>query len=309
MANISEWSTTAASNNSASPDGFPENMAPAGLNDSAREVMAAISKWYDDMTGSLTSAGTGAAYTLTTNNAHAALSDIPVTVFVAHTASTLGGSGTAPTLSIDATGAKTIKKRHDVDLAAGDIEAGQLVVVARNATDDTYELISASGGDTDVQRLFSAQGDLIIGATSGTATALAIGSASTILTSDGSTAAWSAPAAVTLPSPDFTSSASTVTLATQLDLPHSLGAAPTLVRVVLKCATTDLGYAVGDEVEWATSVGQGTGSQIVGAAVMADATNITISQAATSIRLPNKSTGADGAITVGNWNWIARAWA
>lgn len=48
MSDISAWSTTASSNNSASPDGWPEGMAPSGVNDSARENMAAIRTWYDD---------------------------------------------------------------------------------------------------------------------------------------------------------------------------------------------------------------------------------------------------------------------
>ena len=48
MSNISAWSTSAASNSSASPDGFPEGMAPSGVNDSAREVMAAVRRWYID---------------------------------------------------------------------------------------------------------------------------------------------------------------------------------------------------------------------------------------------------------------------
>lgn len=39
-----KWSATAASNNSASPDGLPEGMAPAGVNDSMREIMAAIKR-------------------------------------------------------------------------------------------------------------------------------------------------------------------------------------------------------------------------------------------------------------------------
>lgn len=48
MSNISAWSTSAAANNSASPDGFPEGMAPSGVNDSAREVMGAVKRWYVD---------------------------------------------------------------------------------------------------------------------------------------------------------------------------------------------------------------------------------------------------------------------
>lgn len=42
MSAISTWSTTAASNNSSPPDGFPEGMAPSAVNNSAREVMAAV---------------------------------------------------------------------------------------------------------------------------------------------------------------------------------------------------------------------------------------------------------------------------
>ena len=48
MAKISTWSTTAGDNNSASPDGFPENMAPSGVNNAAREVMAQVRAWYED---------------------------------------------------------------------------------------------------------------------------------------------------------------------------------------------------------------------------------------------------------------------
>lgn len=43
---VREWSTTAGSNNDASPDGFPEGMAPSGVNNSARELMAAVAEVY-----------------------------------------------------------------------------------------------------------------------------------------------------------------------------------------------------------------------------------------------------------------------
>ncbi len=39
-----KWSATAASNDTVSPDGFPEGMAPAGVNNSAIEVMAAVKR-------------------------------------------------------------------------------------------------------------------------------------------------------------------------------------------------------------------------------------------------------------------------
>lgn len=48
MSAIKTWSTSAASNNAAPPDGFPENMAPSAVNDAMREVMAQVKTWYDD---------------------------------------------------------------------------------------------------------------------------------------------------------------------------------------------------------------------------------------------------------------------
>ena len=48
----------------------------------------------------------------------------------------------AVTLQINLTAAKSIKKQHDVDLASGDFEAGQIVSVIYNETDDVFELVS-----------------------------------------------------------------------------------------------------------------------------------------------------------------------
>jgi hypothetical protein len=45
---IKNWSTTPASNNSAAPFGFPENMAPSGVNDAARQVMADVRSQCED---------------------------------------------------------------------------------------------------------------------------------------------------------------------------------------------------------------------------------------------------------------------
>lgn len=48
MTGIELYSTTAASNNSAVPNGWPEGMAPSGVNDAGRQMMAAIRTWYED---------------------------------------------------------------------------------------------------------------------------------------------------------------------------------------------------------------------------------------------------------------------
>lgn len=69
---IEDYSTTAASNNSASPNGFPEGMAPSGVNDSARQVMADIRTWYEDAEwidwGDTTTYSSGTAFTLSTGS-------------------------------------------------------------------------------------------------------------------------------------------------------------------------------------------------------------------------------------------------
>ena len=48
MTDIKDWSATAASNNSASPDGYPEGMNPSGVNNSDRESMRAVRKQFLD---------------------------------------------------------------------------------------------------------------------------------------------------------------------------------------------------------------------------------------------------------------------
>ncbi len=48
MSDIGSWSTTAASNNFATPDGWPEGQAPSTVNDCAREMMRAVKAQIDD---------------------------------------------------------------------------------------------------------------------------------------------------------------------------------------------------------------------------------------------------------------------
>lgn len=44
---IESYSTTAASNNSAPPNGWPEGQAPSTVNDCARQMMASLRTWYE----------------------------------------------------------------------------------------------------------------------------------------------------------------------------------------------------------------------------------------------------------------------
>ena len=45
---LKDWSTTPASNNATPPNGWPENMAPSDVNNTARQDRASIREWYED---------------------------------------------------------------------------------------------------------------------------------------------------------------------------------------------------------------------------------------------------------------------
>lgn len=155
MSEVSSWSTTAASNNSASPDGFPEAMAPSGVNDSARELMAAIKRWRDDISCTVTAGGTANAITVAAAQTISAYAAGQVFSFIAASANT-----GAVTLNVDSVGAKAVKKHHDVALSANDIESGQLVVVAYRATEDVFQMLSPTAAEhyRNVNNLTAAPG-------------------------------------------------------------------------------------------------------------------------------------------------------
>jgi hypothetical protein len=63
-----QLSQTSSSNGSADPAiNFREGQSPSSVNDSARALMAAVAQYLDDISGSLTTTGTGSAYLVTTN--------------------------------------------------------------------------------------------------------------------------------------------------------------------------------------------------------------------------------------------------
>ena len=73
---VNTWSQTAAENATAdSTINIPEGMSPGTVNDTMRAMMAAMAKFRDDLSGNLVTAGTSAAYTLTTNQSFTSLTD------------------------------------------------------------------------------------------------------------------------------------------------------------------------------------------------------------------------------------------
>lgn len=139
MSNISQWSTAAASNDDASPDGAPEGMAPSGVNDTLREMMAATARWYQDLTGNRTTTGSGNAFALTTSSSHAALTDQNLIIFRADRANT-----GAATLNVDSLGALDIVTPDGSSLPANTITTDGIYLVAFDelASPDRYVLLS-----------------------------------------------------------------------------------------------------------------------------------------------------------------------
>ena len=92
--------------------------------------------------------------------------------------------------------------------------------------------------------------------------------------------------------------------ANSITVSHGLGAQPKLMYIGLKCVTTDLGYAVGDEINWPT----GSYYAIGGFVTWTSTTQCGFVVNA-NLQIPNKGTGTFSTITYANWKVIIRAWA
>lgn len=141
------WSETAASNNSSPPDGWPEGMAPSGVNNSAREGMAALKRFWNQINPVATTAGTSTAYTLTYDVAAGALYDGELVSFIAHAT-----CGAAPTLNKNSLGAKNLRKFTAgawANLAAADLRINQIVVARYNLAATKWDVILTAFNSAD----------------------------------------------------------------------------------------------------------------------------------------------------------------
>lgn len=136
MADIgaSNWNEADASNSTAAPDGWPEGMAPSGVNDSGRAVMGAVKRWYD-WSAPLVTGGTSTAYTL-------AYSVAPTLVDgMSHLVQFNAVNGASPTLNVNALGAKPIHFYCGGSwavLPANALTVDQIVRVVYNSAAGTY---------------------------------------------------------------------------------------------------------------------------------------------------------------------------
>lgn len=104
----------------------------------------------------------------------------------------------------------------------------------------------------------------------------------------------------------FESSALSITTGSLVNTAHSLGAAPKQMWAVLRNATTEFGFSVGDEVQLNNYIDDNSGGDN-GFLLGADATNI-FYYINSPLRVVRKDTGALDGITTGNWTIVLRGW-
>ena len=140
MAEIKDYSVTADDNDSASPNGMPEGMAPSGVNNSWRESFARVKRWYEDIQGAKTTTGSSNAYVLAAARVVTAYAAGDAYMFKANHTCTAAGS----TLNVDSLGAKSIVTPAGAALGAGDITSGGIYIVAYEASADKFMLLGGS---------------------------------------------------------------------------------------------------------------------------------------------------------------------
>lgn len=136
----SSWSETAANNNASPPNGFPEGQTAASLNNSAREMMAAIKREWNRDHPTITAGGTADALTLTYTTAPTAYVDGMRFQFYAAS----DNATNTPTLNVNGLGAKTILDRSASDLPPLRLRSGAPCTVIYRSSDDSFVFAESS---------------------------------------------------------------------------------------------------------------------------------------------------------------------
>lgn len=138
-----KWSKTAATNATAdSTINWAEGQPPSSVNNSARAMMAAASKYRDDICGALVTSGTSTAYTVSSNQIFDTLAhlDGAMIAFTPHAT-----NGQTVTLSVDGLGAKPLRPAPSVELQSNTLIQGTPYVATYNNTDAVWYLQGMGG--------------------------------------------------------------------------------------------------------------------------------------------------------------------
>jgi microcystin-dependent protein len=143
-----KWSRTAENNATAdSLINWQEGQAPSSVNDSGRAMMASVAKHRDDVAGAIVTAGTAAAYTVTSYEAFDTLTRLngQIIAFTPHATN----AGTV-TLNVDSLGARPLRSAPSTELLAGTLIQGTPYVAVYNNSDASFYLHGFFGNPFNV---------------------------------------------------------------------------------------------------------------------------------------------------------------
>ena len=142
MAEIRDYSNSPDPQTSAR---WPEGMAMSATNDTGRVDEGIIGRWEKDVNGSLVTAGTSTAYTLTPNRDLVTNQATPIydgleLAFKPHV-----DCGDSPTLNVQSTGAIAIQDQYGSNLKAGDLKTNTPVKVMYSSQLSAYVAYATFG--------------------------------------------------------------------------------------------------------------------------------------------------------------------
>lgn len=163
---MSDWNNwdvlgTAGNNSDAPPDGFPEGMPYAAVNDAARELMAATARWWRDHNGSLvlTAANPNLTGTLNRTAASGAAGNDALRSFIAQVPLGWAGSSTPSTLAVNGLAPLPLVTQNGNPVTGGALTPGQTYLFV--FVGGTWQVSGAIGVDIEISTINQASGNVI----------------------------------------------------------------------------------------------------------------------------------------------------
>lgn len=156
MADIDAWNILAVSNSAPAPDGAPEGSLTFGqINNVMREMMAVLARWYEDTGFFGVTTNSGNDYSVTIRRTTVAAYAEGLVVALRINATNTGNV----TLNVNSIGAKSVRYPDTGQVAAGEWGIYRHVIVAYDATNDWFQVVSPLVSPTRIP--LAAAGDLL----------------------------------------------------------------------------------------------------------------------------------------------------
>lgn len=138
MSAVTTWSTSPSSNNSAPPNGWPEGMAAAAVNDTARQMMSDLVREFQ-VNGVKVLASVAGTNTITGSMTPDLTSYSDGLMVIFRPANNSTG---AATLNIDSLGARTLVRGDRTALESGDLQASSIHIAIYDSTNSEFVVLN-----------------------------------------------------------------------------------------------------------------------------------------------------------------------